>query len=176
MEIEQLERLEHLDSYRDDLAAARLRIEQLEDELALFRADPAYERVDIAEERLAQMRARRARLHRLLPRICVGSFAAMGAFALTNPALPGFVQTLGYVLCALGGVLAVTTMAWIVLLAMQGARPRRVLELERQVRIAKGDVGRVRVSGAGVSAGVGAGVNAGVLDDAPVREERRLTS
>lgn len=165
MEVEHLERLEH---YRDDLAAARRRIEQLEDELALFRADPGYERVDIAEERLAQLRERRARLHRLLPRICVASFAAMGSFALTNPALPGFVQTLGYVLCALGVVLALVTMAWIVLLAAQGARPRKVLELERQVRIAKGDVGRMRVGSGGSTLDV--------LEDAPVREERRLTS
>lgn len=134
------------ESYRSELTAALVRIEQLEDELALFRTDPAHERVDIAEERLARARVRRVRLGRLLPRVCIASFVAMGAFALTDPALPVFVHVIAYGTCVLGAATAMITMAWLLVLAAQGSRPKGLLELERQLRIAKGDVGkRVRV-------------------------------
>jgi hypothetical protein len=137
---------EHLDGYRSELAAALLRIETLEDELARFRADPAYERVDIAEEALTRARARRARWQKLLPRVCIASFVAMGAFALTDPSLPGIVHVLAYGICGLGMATALVTIVWMLVLAAQGERPKRFVELERQVRIAKGDVGkRVRV-------------------------------
>lgn len=137
---------DHYESYRSELTAALLRIEQLEDEIALFRVDPSYERVDIAEERLARARAQRARLQKLLPRICISSFVAMGAFALTDPSLPSFVHGIAYAICALGSASAVVTILWMLVLAAQGARPKSLLELERHVRIAKGDIGkRVRV-------------------------------
>jgi hypothetical protein len=135
-----------LDGYRSELAAALLRIETLEDELALFRADPAYERVDIAEEALARARARRRRWQKLLPRVCIASFVAMGAFALTDPSLPGIVHVLAYGLCGLGVATALVSIVAMLVLAAQGERPKRFVELERHVRIAKGDVGnRVRV-------------------------------
>lgn len=141
------------ESYRSELTAALLRIEQLEDELALFRADPGYERVDIAEERLARARARRRRWQKILPRVCIASFVAMGAFALTAPSLPAFVNALAYVICALGVASAAATMLGMLVLAAQGPRPKSLLELERHVRIAKGDVGRrVRVGVARPSA------------------------
>jgi hypothetical protein len=133
---------ETYESYRSELTAALLRIEQLEDEIALFRADPAYERVDIAEERLAKARARRRKLQKILPRVCIGSFVAMGAFALTDPTLPGFVQVLAYAICVLGAMTAMITIVGMLVLAAQGDRPKKHLELERHVRIAKGDVGR----------------------------------
>jgi site-specific DNA recombinase len=130
------------ESYRNELTAALLRIEQMEDELALFRADPAYERVEAAGERLARARARRRRVQKILPRVCIASFVAMGAFALTDPSLPVSVHVMAYVSCAAGGATAVLTIVWMLVLAAQGARPKSVLELERNVRIAKGDVGK----------------------------------
>ncbi|MBS2012024.1 MAG: hypothetical protein JST00_04005 [Deltaproteobacteria bacterium] len=121
--------------------AALARIDQLESELASFRADPAYERVALAEEALARSRARRAALARLLPRICIAAFVGMGAFALTNPALPPFVQSLAYVLSAAGALTASATIAWMLGLSAQGSRPKALVELERRVRLARGDVG-----------------------------------
>lgn len=137
------------ESYRNELTAALLRIERLQDELAIFRADPAYERVDIAEEELERVKEARARWQKLLPRICIGSFAAMAAYALTQLSLPDVVEGLAYFVSAAGSAIAVVTMLWMLVLAAQGSRPKRVRELERRVRIAKGDVGkRVRVASA----------------------------
>lgn len=137
---------EHYEGYRSELAAALVRIAQLEGELDLFRTDPAYERVDIAHEELARARERRRRLQKVLPRICIGSFVAMGAFALTDPSLPAFVHWMAYVICMTGLAIAAASIAWMLLLAAQGARPKAIVELERRLRIAKGDVGkRVRL-------------------------------
>lgn len=130
------------ETYRDELTATLLRIAQMEDELALFRADPAYERVDVAEERLARARARRRRVQTILPHVCIASFVAMGAFALTDPALPVSVHVVAYLLCAAGGATAAVTIVWMLVLAAQGARPKSLRDLERNVRIAKGDVGK----------------------------------
>lgn len=147
---------EHYEGYRSELAAALVRIEQLEQELDIFRTDPAYERVDIAQEELTRARERRRRLQKVLPRVCIGSFVAMSTFALTETAVPVFVQLLAYAVCVIGVASAVVTMVWMLALAAEGARPKRLAELERQVRIAKGDVGkRVRVEARDASIRVG---------------------
>jgi len=133
---------EHYEGYRSELAAALVRIEQLEQELDLFRTDPAFERVDIAQEELSRARERRRRLQKILPRVCIASFVAMGTFALAEASLPPFVTFMAYAICALGIASAATTMVWMLVLAAQGERPKRLAELERRVRIAKGDVGK----------------------------------
>ena len=70
----------------------------------------------------------------------------MGAFAFTGATLPGFVEAMVYAICALGLATAVTTIAGMLVMAAQGERPKRFIELERNVRIAKGDAGkRVRI-------------------------------
>lgn len=128
-----------IEHYRNNLTAALVRIEQLEHELLLFRSDPAHERVDIAEEQLARAWRRRVRARKLLPRVLIGSFVAMGAFALTDPSLPVALRVLGLGLCGLGAVSTVMTI--IALLVVQRPRTAKLEELERRVRIAKGDVG-----------------------------------
>lgn len=133
-------------SYRSELGSALARIAQLEAELATFRVDPSYERVALAEEALAHARARRRSLQRMLPRLCIAGFVAMGAFALTDPSLPVFVHGVAYALCAVGGFVATTTILAMLVLSAQGERPKAVVDLERRVRLAKGDVGkRVRI-------------------------------
>ena len=127
------------EEYRNDLAAALVRIEQLEHELLLFRSDPAYERVDIAEERLDAARRRRARARKLLPQVLIASFALIGTFALTDPSLPTFVRVLAMGLTAVGA--ASTLLSIVALLLVQRARTAKLDELERHLRIAKGDVG-----------------------------------
>ena len=129
------------DYYRDEIAAARLRIEQLEHELAVFRADPAYERVEIAEERLGRARSLRERAQQVLPRLIVGSVALIATFALTHPDLPELVRGVAYVLFAVGVVAACVTTTALLVVNAQGRRPKRIVELERQLRIAKADVG-----------------------------------
>jgi hypothetical protein len=130
--------------YRGELTAALLRLEQLESELITFRADPAYERVEIAEAELARARANVRRAHHLLPRVLVASFVLAGAFALTDPALESKVRLLGYALAILGASSAVLTIVALLVLSAQGSRPRRLLELERALRLAKADVGMRR--------------------------------
>lgn len=132
------------ENYRGDIEAAFLRIEQLEDELALFRADPSYERVDVANERLRRARERLRRLQRTLPLVLIASFAMTGAFALTDPSLAPFVRTVGAVLASFGAGSVLVTIVALLALSAQGARPKKLIELERQVRIAKGDVGSAR--------------------------------
>ena len=132
------------ENYRGDLEASILRIDQLEHELALFRADPSYERVDVANERLRRARERRERLQRGLPLLLIGSFALTGAFALTDPSLAPFLRTLGSVLSSLGAGSVVVTIIALLAISAQGARPKKIIELERQVRLAKGDVGTSR--------------------------------
>lgn len=135
-------RAEYPADYRDDLSAALLKIERLEEELALFHGDPSYERVEVAEEALARARARRRWLQKILPRVCIAAFVAMGAFALTHPALPEVVHLFAYAIVAAGLATAVVTIVWMLVYAAQGDRPKRILELERNVRLAKGDAGR----------------------------------
>lgn len=138
------------ENYREDLSAAFLRIEQLEDELALFRTDPSIERVRIADERLTRARERRRRTLRALPLVVIASFTMMGAFALTDPTMPPIVRMVGHVLAAAGAASAMTNIVVLLALSAQGARPTVLVELERQVRIAKGDVGaarRLRIDG-----------------------------
>lgn len=130
------------EQYRGDLAAAHVRIGQLEEELATFRADPAIERVDIAEERLAAAKARFAKVQKLLPRAVIGSFVLIAAFAITGTDLPEIVQTIAYVIFALGVMAAIGTS-----IALLRLRFSNLPELERQVRIAKGDVGTRQLLG-----------------------------
>ena len=132
------------ESYRADLSAAYSRIEQLEDELALFRSDPSFERVEAASSRLEGAREVRRRLQRVLPLAIIASFTLMGAFALTDPSLPPIVRMLGQVLAAAGAVSAITNIVALLAMTAQGSRPKKLVELERQLRIAKGDVGDAR--------------------------------
>jgi hypothetical protein len=160
--------------YRGDLTAALLRVERLEAELAAFRADPTYERVDAAEEDLARARARSRRARRILPRALVASFVLTGAFALTNPALAPAVQLLGYALAILGASSAVVVLVALLVLTAQGSRPRQLRALERALRLAKADVGmrreaRLRVADDGAS---GAPPGAVELDDGDLDERR----
>jgi hypothetical protein len=127
--------------YRGDLTAALHHVEQLEAELAAFRADPAYERVEVAEEALARARGRARHLRRLLPRVLIASFVLTGAFALTDPAVAAPVRIVGYALAVLGASSTVVTIVALLMLSAQGLRPKRLLELERAVRLAKADVG-----------------------------------
>lgn len=129
-----------MDTYREDLTAARIRIEQLEDELALYRADPSFERVDIAEERRAEARTRRALVQKLLPRAAIASFVLMGGLALAQADAPDWLRWIGYSLFAIGLLAAPVTIALLL------RRPRDLTDLERNVRIAKGDVGRIAAS------------------------------
>jgi hypothetical protein len=130
--------------YREALTAALLRIEQLEHEIALFRADPSHERVELAEERLEQARGRRRRAQKLLPRALVASLVLTGAFALTDPSLVPMLRGLGYALSAVGALSAMTTILGVIVMAAQGPRPVKFVDLERRVRIAKADVGARR--------------------------------
>lgn len=132
------------ENYREDLSAAFLRIEQLEDELALFRTDPSIERVRIANERLTRARERRRRTLRALPLVVIASFTMMGAFALTDPTMPPIVRMVGQVLAAAGAASAMINIVVLLALSAQVARPTMLVELERQVGIAKGDVGAAR--------------------------------
>lgn len=128
-----------IEHYRSELTAALIRIEQLEGELTVYRADPAYELVEQAEERLELLRHRRERARRLLPQVLIGSFAMMGFFALTDPSLPVPLRVVGLILSLLG--IASTGVSMLMLVLVQRVRTPKMEALERQVRIAKGDVG-----------------------------------
>lgn len=134
--------------YRGDLSAAFARIAFLEQELALFRSDPSYERVDVAEEELERAKERRGRLQRILPKTLILSFVCLGAFAFTDSDW-AVLRLLALGVTILGAASGLVCLAGLLVLLAQGPRPARIRELERNVRLAKGDIGarraRVRV-------------------------------
>ena len=128
--------------YRGELAAALLRIEQLSGRIALYEADPAHERVIVAEARLLRAHEQRRRAHWLWPRLLMASFAAMGAYAFTDPSLPHAVRILAYGVAVLGAASTVLMIGVALLLARETPWRKMLESLERDVRIARGDVGR----------------------------------
>jgi hypothetical protein len=125
------------DFYRDELAAVYVRLDKLEAELELYRRDPAYERVVVAEERLDDAIERREQLRKYSPVALIAGFVLLSGFALTAVGL----EWVGYAVSGLGLLTLLVSFGTLAILGAQGAKPRRIVELERKVRLAKGEVG-----------------------------------
>jgi len=162
------------EQYRGDLGTAFARISHLEHELALFRSDPAYERVEVAQENLERATTLRQRLQRFLPKALIVSFVCMGAFALTDPTLPAALRFLASAVTVLGATAGLLSLAGLLVLLAQGPRPSRIRELERNVRLAKADMGARRRARVRVEDPFEIEARAELEEEFPSEEQRRL--